>query len=454
MHSCNFSKRTAAMAASRLPLSGAFLAALCAAFFPASGLETVTGRMDLQEVVSTALECNLSVREAEIDREGARGAMLRARSEALPHISLGADAAANEDDGQYSASVSLAQALYRSGAVSSAIRYSGLYAKWVENSILETKSRIAAEAAKAYLDVLLAVKMAGVYDEALKAAQRTHETVLKKKEVGRASDYEVLRSEVDVANSKAALIREENGLRRAGVALLDAMGVDQSSRISIAGGLAYSPLAAKREEAVAAALGRRHDIIGARLACEMAREEIGVTRGKHGPAIDLSAESGIAGTSSGGNSTDDFETRSSIGVRLSVPIFGGFEKRGEIASAKAALKKAEATLAKTEENARVEVTLAVLNLRDAEELYLSQTKNVDSAKEALRIVENGYAVGRNSQIEVIDARSALTKAKGEFYNAVYSHNLARIEFFRVTGSLIRTEDARVSFNPGAVLLSR
>jgi outer membrane protein TolC len=83
----------------------------------------------------------------------------------------------------------------------------------------------------------------------------------------------------------------------------------------------------------------------------------------------------------------------------------------------------------------VEVVEALLKLKYADELYVSQMKNLDLSREALRILETGSSFGRNTQVEVLDARAALTQAMGTYYNAVYSHGIARLGVRYATGTL-------------------
>mgnify|MGYP003295905428 len=54
------------------------------------------------------------------------------------------------------------------------------------------------------------------------------------------------------------------------------------------------------------------------------------------------------------------------------------------------------------------------------------------------MLENGFKVGRNTQIEVLDAHSALIEAMGQYYNAIYSHCIARINVLKAAGTLVVT----------------
>ena len=73
--------------------------------------------------------------------------------------------------------------------------------------------------------------------------------------------------------------------------------------------------------------------------------------------------------------------------------------------------------------------------RPATQASGAQIKNIDLAKEALRIIEAGSSRGRNTQVEVLDARAALTKATGMYYKAVHAHGMARLGLLSATGAI-------------------
>jgi outer membrane protein TolC len=53
----------------------------------------------------------------------------------------------------------------------------------------------------------------------------------------------------------------------------------------------------------------------------------------------------------------------------------------------------------------------------------------------LRLVEVGYREGVNTQVEVVDAQSALTTARANYYQSIYSHVVAKLDLQRAMGTL-------------------
>jgi hypothetical protein len=122
-------------------------------------------------------------------------------------------------------------------------------------------------------------------------------------------------------------------------------------------------------------------------------------------------------------------------VRLSWSLFDGLLREGNIIQQKAILQQSAIQLADTEQQILQEVKNSILDLADAEELVKSQELNLETAQEALRLVQIGAKEGVNTELEVLDARSALTRTVGLYYNSLYAHTVSRLTLQRAIGML-------------------
>lgn len=405
-----------------------------------SPLPRISGRIALLDAVNIALAQNLSLRAAFLQREEARGAVVEARAAAFPSVSLGASAETDladrgDNPEDYAVTWSITQPLWRSGAVSAGLRYAKLYAESTDEAIRAAVQETVEAVARDYLSVLLARQMVDVYENSVGVAERMLDTAKKKRRAGTASDYEVLRAEVEVASTRAALIQERNRLRTAGVALLQTLGVNQESDVTLVGALVYRPATNDLSALLRDAMLHRPDLLQAEAAVKMAEENLKVVRSSYGPSADVFVSGRYANPDPNDRSNDSWNDDWGAGVSVSYALFDGLARKGRMAQAQSKLRQAKAKLLAAEEAARVELIRAVLDVENAEELYISQAKNIDLSKEALRMLENGFKVGKNTQIEVLDARSALTEAVGQYYNAIYAHTVARLAVRRAAGTL-------------------
>ena len=407
---------------------------------PASTLPKISGEIRLLDAINYALSQNLPLRAAFLMREEAAGAITEAKAAAYPHAGLTGGVTSDlrergDNPDTYGVTWSITQPLWRSGAVSAGIRYAELYSASTDEAIRRQVQETVDVATRDFLGVLLAQQMVNVYTESAAVAERMLETAQKKRNAGSASDYEVLRAEVEVASTRAELIKERNALRSKVIRLLQTMGVNQESDVTLVGSLAYRPEQFDLATLVQTALVNRPDLLQAEAALRMADEKLRAVKGSYGPSADAFLNGKYQNPDPNDPSLDEWSDDWSAGLQVTYTLFDGLERKGRLIQAKSVRRQAEANLRNAEEAARVEIHQALLDLRNAEELYQSQAKNIDLSREALRMLENGHKVGKNTQIEVLDARSALTEAMGQYYNAIFSHLIARLAIRKAIGTL-------------------
>lgn len=405
-----------------------------------SDLPVITGKVSIADAVNLALANNLDLRATFLKREEAVGAVVEAKAAALPHVTLGANA--NSDMAErgdipetYSATWSVAQPLWHSGAVSAGLRYAEMYKASTDEVIRKKVQDTMYDVICGYYGVLLSRQMVNVYSDAVGVAERMLETAQKKQKAGTASNYEVLRAEVEVASTKAALIKEENSFSTSCVNFIHMIGANQNSSVSFSDSLDYVVETNNFQELVATAMLHRPDILQAEAAVRMAEENLKIAKSEYGPSADLVVKGEFGDPDPNDRSKDEWNHDWSVGVQVSYKLFDGMARNGKVSQAESKLRQAKTALKNTEEAARVDVVRALLDLRNADELFRSQSKNIDLSREALRMLESGHKVGKNTQIEVLDARSALTEAMGQYYNAVYAHEVARFAIRKAVGTL-------------------
>jgi len=102
-----------------------------------------------------------------------------------------------------------------------------------------------------------------------------------------------------------------------------------------------------------------------------------------------------------------------------VPIFNGFEADARIGESKAVIRELEWTRKGLSETISFEVRQAILNRAQARETLLSQEKNVEQAREAVRIAELNYAEGLATNLDVLTAQVGLRQASTNYTQALY-----------------------------------
>jgi outer membrane protein TolC len=197
------------------------------------------------------------------------------------------------------------------------------------------------------------------------------------------------------------------------------------------------------EQAVAAAYRNRPDLFSRELDIRQQKELLTIAKSTYYPMVSAYYKDYLTKPNSHDPMKLGWDSGWNYGLTASWSLFDGFAREGGVISQKARLKQSQIDLVDTEETALFELTKATLSIEDAAEFVDSQKLNLSRAAEGLRLVEAGYRQGTNTQVEVVDAQTALTTAKANYYQAIYSHLVAKLDLNKAMGTLARLEPSKV-----------
>jgi outer membrane protein len=430
----------------------------------------ISGKLSVEDAVKLTLVHNKMLQRTLEERNIAEGQVVSSRSVYLPNLALSAQYRRIDEQtvlppfvpGQgeipittlnnYSAGLAVTQPLYAGGAIKAQVQLAKLGALLSDQTILAATQDVVYTTETAYYNLLLSQHLVDISTEAVRAAKVHLEDVEKKRAGGVASNFDVLRAQVELSNFDADLIRSKNAINIARANLIKTMGVSQDSDFVLSDEFVFVPTKVQMEEAVKTAFTNRPDLYSREYQIRQQREQLQIARSRYLPNV-----SAFFNYTWANPAPHDFEAASNWGsqwqggLQGAWPIFDGFAREGNIIQQKARLKQAQIGLVDAEETAVFELTQAILSVENAEEFVQSQKMNLTRATEGLRLAEVGYQQGVNTQVEVIDAQSALTTARVNYYQAIYQHVVARLAVDRAMGTIMRTqsEEAPVAEKAGA-----
>ncbi|CAN7344792.1 efflux transporter outer membrane subunit [Phenylobacterium sp. LjRoot225] len=266
---------------------------------------------------------------------------------------------------------------------------------------------VAGAVAEAYADFARQVIERDVAETALRVRTDTAELVARRVANGVDTLAEQRQAEATVRTARASLAASDEaiGLTRNRIAALLGAGPDRGLAIARP---AKTPARAGGLPANLALnlVGRRADIVTARIRAEAAAARIGVARANFYPNINLTAFIGYQSLGLG----QLFETGStigSVGPAISLPIFQGGRLRGEYRQARGDYDEAVALYDATLTRALRDVADAATSRR-ALDLQLGETRAAVAASEdAYRISRQRYEGGLSTFLTVLSAEDAL-----------------------------------------------
>ncbi|HSV27607.1 MAG TPA: TolC family protein [Sedimentisphaerales bacterium] len=410
----------------------------------------VKGYLSLQDAFKLTLQHSKTLRAAIEEREAARGMKLASYSAILPGVTAGADYTRLDrvssfrvgdirveagDLDNYSVNLTVVQPIFQGGAIPARLQLGKLAKLLGEESVRLAMQEVTFELARSYYDVLLNQHMHAISVDAVESSRANLESVRQKREAGIASDFDVLRAQVDLSNSEADLIQSRNAVSMSKTRLLRVMGVSQDSEVELSDELVYRTASTDLEQAVATAWQQRPELMQSELQVRSLKENLRISESAWFPRVSGTYVNRWARPDPHDSRAIDWGHAWTAGVSMRMDLFTGFAREGQIAEDKARLRQARIALLDTQETVMLQLRQAILSIADAAEFVQSQKLNLERASEGLRLAEVGYTEGVKTQVEVLDARAALTRASSLHYQAIYSHVMAKLSLQRAMGIL-------------------
>lgn len=280
-----------------------------------------------------------------------------------------------------------------------------------EAEVTQTRLVLSTSVASAYAELVHLFSVRDTAQEALELRTKTVALFRKRHQFGLENLASVRQVEARQAAAEGQLlaIDERIALQRNGIAALLGAGPDRGLAITrptarFAGSKGLPPNLALD------LLGRRPDIVAARLRTEAAAKRIDQQKAGFYPSINLLAFVGLQslGIDKLTKSGSDI---GSIGPAISLPIFNTERLQGQLRGAHAEYDVAVSTYNATLSNALREVADAVTSRKSLDGELAASRKTVAAAEEAHRIVSDRYHGELATYLDVLTAEDALVSAQ-------------------------------------------
>jgi outer membrane protein TolC len=449
---------------------------------------TITGDLTIDRAVQTALRQNPEILKQLQEIERTRGQIIEVRAQALPHLTAsgtftqedhrllergsnqsGAAAAiivvpvgpaANQtaldfsglekqlgatrtqrnsgpSDKSWKVDVEVSQVLYAGGQVRAAIKIANFTDDSSYYQLRDTIDRIVAGTRVQFYDVLLNRALITVQEESVQLLGDQLKDQQNRFEAGTVPRFNVLRAEVELANQQPQLIRARNDYLIAQLKLAKTLGLDPGPQgkptFHCVGEFTVAERPLELVDALKLAKEHRAFLKVQRQHILIAKEQIKVELAGYKPRLDAKAGYEMR-NSRLSDELDQTVDGWFYGITGSWAIFDGLETYGRVKQARSLLESAKINYDDSVLQVELEVQQSFANLRAAREVIRSQQKNVEQALEALRLSNERFSAGAGTQLDVLDARVALTQARTTEIQSRAAYNAELANFDRVTAT--------------------
>jgi outer membrane protein TolC len=249
-----------------------------------------------------------------------------------------------------------------------------------------------------------------------------------KHDAGTATGVDVLRSQVQLANDKQALLIAQNQYKQSLLVLARNLGMRPSSPLELAEPLRYQPLTQPQAESLGpSALLARPDYLSLASQRQELIEQQRASRASYYPKLSINGNYGGLGRSIGG-----VQGTGIIQGQIDFTVFDR-DRSGELQELASRVKRIDDQIADMSRGIEEEIHEALLNLESADEQVAVAKEGQELAQRELELAQDRFQSGTTNNVEVVTAQDELARAQQNYILAVSSHADAKFALARAVG---------------------
>lgn len=288
---------------------------------------------------------------------------------------------------------------------------------------------------KAYYALLLAQASRDVIKQNYDIAKLNADIYQKQFEQGTASEYDVLRSSVQVTNIEPELLQADIAIRQCELQLKVLMGMD--SEVAIKPNISLDEMRSDMfgyTSSLSRSLADNTSLRSLDIQTKLAKQNETLKKFAWIPTIGISYNMNWNSLSNGNAlKNQEFNPYSTVGVSLSVPIFSGGSKYYGLKQAQVQTKE----LALQRENLvsalNMQVDLAIDNINKQVRQIEASEQGMNQAAKAYQIMQKSFEIGAASYLNLRDSELANTSAKLAYLQSIYNYLVSSSELDLLLG---------------------
>jgi len=333
------------------------------------------------------------------------------------------------------------QNLYTAGRLTAQRRGADAGRTAAELGLTSARAQATLDAAQAYFDAVASDRFLAIAESSLVLTERTLAQTQLARELGSASEFDLLRARVSRDNQRPLVIQARGNRSTAYLRLKQLLDLPLGTPLTLT-----TPIRDDMGEVASAntaiRVGEDRTItpdtsISARTTVKQAEarvkaQESALTAAKLArlPSVQLSSTYQRFAYPPEGtflpSALDLYFPNWTVTLGLSFPVLTGGRLKGERMVAEANLIEAQQQLQQSREGAALDAQLAVVALEQAQAAYAASVGTDTQAEQAYRIAEVRFQEGISTQVELTEVRVQLEQARLQRVNAARDLELARL----------------------------
>lgn len=403
------------------------------------------GKLGLPELIEIGMCHNPNLNRGYMEVKANEASLGKGKAEYLPTVSLTGElqsgyhkteGASSFNNEPYTANVGLSWLIYDFGGRSARVKRAENYLLSSQFSYNALIKDTVLDINNAYFDLLSAQEVLKSAKTSEASFKKSYEESSRRYELGLVSLSDKLLAKTSYEESRLDVVLAANQVKTNQGRLAQLLNISPSIELDLLkpkNDKDLTKLAVENmsvDEVIEMALSLRPELKKREKDIDAAIENISVQKAAALPSISLGASTGYNDNWKENNATD---YSSSVGVKLSVPLFTGFSDTYKIKEAIYQKEQADALKKETVDMVKNEVWTAYHNYTAAVSSYDISQKALESAVENERVAFASYQVGKGDILNLLTAGSQLSNARKEVIVAYYSVLTSKAKLYRAIG---------------------
>ena len=415
-----------------------------------------TQPITLQQALDLARRNNRQLQVAELTLERSRAALREAQAAEYPTFSINsdltrsqsasgeiqADLAANQPlqnqsnldtpNTVLSGTAQLTYNLYTAGERSGRIRAAQEQIRFNQLDVERVNEQLRLDVSTDYYNLQAADELVRINRAAVTNAEASLRDTQALEQAGVGTRFDVLRSQVQLANATQDLTQALGEQLTARRQLAQRLSIAQSVNVSAADPVEISGLwNLSLEESIVLAFQNRAELAQQLAQRNISQQQRRIALSQIRPRVGLVTSYDVLDVFNDSVSlTDGY----SVGARFSWNLFDGGAARARARQEESNIAIAETNFADTRNQIRFQVEQAYADLQSNLENIQTASVALEQAREALRLARLRFQAGVGTQTDVINAENDLTNAEGNRVTAILDYNRALASLQRAISS--------------------
>lgn len=337
-------------------------------------------------------------------------------------------------DNTMTASLNLEQPLF-SGAAFIGIRVAQTYSDIAATYYESAKNELKVQVKQAYYSYLLAQEVVKLSKQNLTLAEDNLKNTQSLYRAGMISEYDLVRAGVQVQNLIPEIQSAENAVKVAENLIKLITGLNMENRISISDSLTYTVQTLSEFEDYYERIMQANPLIkGSELETLFRDDAVTARFAQHFPTLSLFGSWQTEAQEDDGRAFSNwrYNSSSSIGLTLKIPIFKGFQTSSIVEQAKLDYQIALENHDKTKRVLSNQLNDLMGTIERDKQRLEAYKAAINQADLAYTIAVKRYNTGLSTQLEVVDAMVSLTRAKVNYLTAIYDYRISLAKLDQLT----------------------